>query len=52
MEALLLQRLSQEEKDILLQKLLHDRREETSLSTAGQITRREMDILNTQSGIH
>jgi len=51
MEALLLQRLSQEEKDILLQKLLHDRREETSLSTAGQITRREMDILNTQSGI-
>ena len=51
MEALLLQRLSQEEKDILLQKLLHDRREETSLSTSGQITMREMNILNTQSGI-
>ena len=51
MEALLLQRLSQEEKDVLLQKLLHDRREEISMSTAGQITMREMDILTTQSGI-
>jgi len=54
MEALLLQRLSQEEKDILLQKLLHDRRrrEEISMTTVEQIQRRrEMDMLNTQSGI-
>ena len=49
-EELLLQRLSPEEKDALLQELLYARQEKAS-STIRKMRRREMDMLNTQMGI-